>query len=348
MAGPEVLSAPNILEYPYSRTTGPVIGRFMTGLRQRRILGVRMSDGGVMVPPTEYDPVTADSLDEMVEVGEAGVVTTWTWVNEPRQRHPFDHPFAWALIRLDGADTGMLHAVDAGSEAAMSSGMRVTARWRAERVGEISDIECFVPDPPERVGATEVVEQTGEGQAGDRIGGADRAEGAAAGGGGGDEGAQVRSIRAPVRIEYEYIAGRAMTRFLRGMESGHIMGQRCPDCGKVYVPPRGACASCGVPTEEEVEVSSSGTVTTFCVVNVPFRGQRIEIPYVSATIRLDGADIGFMHLVQGVEASRVHMGMRVEAVWAPEADLGPSMESILYFRPSGEPDADYEHYREYV
>ena len=159
---------------------------------------------------------------------------------------------------------------------------------------------------------------------------------------------EVRSIRCPVRIEYTYIAGRAMSRFLRGMELGHIMGQRCPQCSKVYVPPRGACASCGVPTEEEVEVSSSGTVTTFCVVNVPFRGQRIEIPYVSATILLDGADIGFMHLVQGVAVSEVRMGMRVEAVWAEPADMAPSMESILFFRPTGEPDADYEQYRQYV
>ncbi len=163
-----------------------------------------------------------------------------------------------------------------------------------------------------------------------------------------DDVEEVRSIRAPVRIEYEYIAGKAMTRFLRGMEAGHIMGQRCPSCSKVYVPPRGACGSCGVPTEEEVEVSGRGTVTTFCVVNVPFRGQRIEIPYVSATILLDGSDIGFMHLIQEVDPAKVHMGMRVEAVWVPKDELSPSLESIAYFRPTGEPDAEYARYKEYV
>lgn len=342
MPDTDVLSAPNILEYPYTRTTGPVIGSFMTGLRDGRILGVRMSDGGVMVPPTGYDPVTADTLDEMVEVGQGGVVTTWAWVNQPRPGHPFSHPFAWALIRLDGADTGMLHAVDAGFEAAMSTGMRVTARWRSERVGEVCDIECFVPEDE----AGSHLDEGALGATSDANAGGPAADGPCDPVTEGQD--EVRSIRCPVRIEYTYIAGRAMTRFLRAMETGRIMGQRCPECHKVYVPPRGACASCGVPTEEEVEVSSSGTVTTFCVVNVPFRGQRIEIPYVSATILLDGADIGFMHLVQGVEASEVHMGMRVEAVWAPAADLTPSMESILYFRPSGEPDADYEQYRQYV
>jgi uncharacterized OB-fold protein len=146
MAEPDVLVAPNILEYPYTRTVGPVIGRFMTGLREGRIEGVRADDGRVIVPPTEYDPVTSEPLDEFVPVGEAGVVTTWAWVSEPRPPHPMERPFAWALIRLDGADTAMLHVVDAGAEARMSTGMRVRARWRDERVGEIQDIACFVPE----------------------------------------------------------------------------------------------------------------------------------------------------------------------------------------------------------
>ena len=146
MAEPDVLVAPNILEYPYTRTVGPVLGRFMTGLREGRIEGVRAEDGRVLVPPAEYDPVTSEPLDEFVEVGQAGVVTTWAWVNEPRANQPLDRPFAWALIRLDGADTALLHAVDAGDEARMSTGMRVRVKWRAERAGEIQDIACFVPE----------------------------------------------------------------------------------------------------------------------------------------------------------------------------------------------------------
>ncbi len=73
-------------------------------------------------------------------------MTTWAWVNHPRENHPIDHPFAWALIRLDGADTAMLHAVDAGDEARMHTGLRVKAKWRDERVGEIQDIAAFVPE----------------------------------------------------------------------------------------------------------------------------------------------------------------------------------------------------------
>lgn len=140
------LSAPHVLEFPYTRSVGPVIGRFLTGLRDGKIEGIRAKDGRVLVPPVEYDPVTSETLDEFVEVGQGGVVTTWAWVSEPRPKHPLDHPFAWALIRLDGADTAMLHAVDAGDEATMSTGMRVKVRWRDERDGMITDIACFEPE----------------------------------------------------------------------------------------------------------------------------------------------------------------------------------------------------------
>lgn len=146
MGDSELLSAPLVIEYPFKRTTGPVIGAFLTGLREGILVGSKASDGRVLVPPMEYDPVTSEPLTEIVEVGPAGVVTTWAWVREPMPKHPLDHPFAWALIQPDGADSPMLHAVDAGSVDAMSTGMRVTPRWRAEREGHINDIECFVPE----------------------------------------------------------------------------------------------------------------------------------------------------------------------------------------------------------
>ena len=142
----EVLAANHVLEYPYSRSVGPVLSRFFTALRVGRIEGVRAASGMVIVPPTEYDPVSAARTGEPVEVSDAGSVTTWTWVAAPAPTQPLDRPFAFALIHLDGAETALLHAVAAGDEARMSTGMRVRAQWRDERVGHINDIVCFVPE----------------------------------------------------------------------------------------------------------------------------------------------------------------------------------------------------------
>ena len=144
--GAETLVTRHVLEFPYKRSVGLLIGRFLAALRDRRFLGVRMSDGRVLVPPAEYDPFTAESLTDLVDVGSAGVVTTWTWITAPRPQQPLQHPFAWALIRLDGADSALLHVVDAEHESRMRSGMRVVARWRDQRVGSLLDVECFVPE----------------------------------------------------------------------------------------------------------------------------------------------------------------------------------------------------------
>lgn len=140
----KALTAPHSLEYTYKRSLGPILSQFFTGLRDRKFLGVKRSDGSVMVPPKEYDPDTSQSLGEMVDVADEGVVTSWSWVSSPRRQQPLQHPFAYALVQLDGSSTPFLHVVDAGQESAMQTGMRVKARWADETTGFITDF-VFVP-----------------------------------------------------------------------------------------------------------------------------------------------------------------------------------------------------------
>ena len=145
----QALRAEHVLQFPYRRATGPILGRFFTEIRdQRRFLGVKTASGKVLCPPADVDPDSLEdlSLDDLVEVGPTGCVTSWTWLREPRPGDPLERPFAWALIRLDGADSALLHAVDAESESAMRTGMRVVPRFCDEREGGIRDIACFVPE----------------------------------------------------------------------------------------------------------------------------------------------------------------------------------------------------------
>lgn len=147
MTEPAPLSGAHTLEYTYKRSVGPVLGRFFGGLRDGRFEGVKTQAGRVLCPPLEHDPETGEATTgDWVEVGPGGTVTTWAWVAEPRDQHPLDRPFAFALVQLDGADTGLLHAVDAGEEGRMRTGMRVRARFAAQRTGRIEDIACFEPE----------------------------------------------------------------------------------------------------------------------------------------------------------------------------------------------------------
>ena len=50
----------------------------------------------------------------------------------------------------------------------------------------------------------------------------------------------------------------------------------------------------------------------------------------------------------GFSVDDVRMGLRVEAVWAPDEDLTTSLENILWWRPTGEPDAEYDTYKHHL
>lgn len=314
----EPLSAPLKLQFDYTRSLGPTVGAFVTALRDRKVIGARGSDGRVYVPPPEFDPNTAEPLIDFVGVSDAGTVVSWTWMPEPIAGQPLTTPFAWALIKLDGADTSLVHAVDVGSPAGMSTGMRVRARWAQERVGRIQDIVCFEPG-----------ESTCES-------------------GPSSESEPVTMVTTPIDLDYLHSASAEESFYLRGLKEGRLIGGRSGPGGKVYIPPRSANPTDGVPTKEQVELPDRGIVTTFCIVNVPFLGQRITPPYVAAYVLLDGADIAFLHLILDCDAADVRMGMRVEAKWKPREEWDYTLENIEYFRPTGEPDAEYDTYKHHL
>lgn len=317
------LSAPLKLSFDYTRSVGSVLGRFFTELRGRHVVGIRGSDGRVHVPPAEFDPVTYEPLTEIVPVASVGTVDSWTWQPEPLEGQPLDRPFAWALITLDGADTPLLHAVDAGSSENISAGARVHVHWADDTVGAITDIAYFaLGDTAEQV--------------------SDAA----------DDRDPVSMLVSPSSIEIQHTASLPESTFLRGLEEGKLIGAYAilanGEKGKVYFPPKEADPATGRELSEYLELPDTGTVTTFAIINIPFAGQRIKPPYVAAYILLDGADIAFLHLILEIDAADVRMGMRVEAVWRPREEWGLGIDNIEYFRPTGEPDAEYDTYKHHL
>jgi uncharacterized OB-fold protein len=135
-----------VSEFPYKHSTGETIGRFLAGLKeQKRIWGQRVAGLGVVVPPFGYSEVDGSPAGEWVEVKPTGVVTAVAVVHEPVPGlHPLPVPFAFVLVRLDGADTALAHVVK-DDVARLRVGARVEAVWApdGERVGSIRDIACF-------------------------------------------------------------------------------------------------------------------------------------------------------------------------------------------------------------
>lgn len=154
----------------------------------------------------------------------------------------------------------------------------------------------------------------------------------------------VKYVDATVHLPYRYVAGDHRATYLRALKDKKILGSKCAKTGKVFVPPIIASPESFAPCEDFVEVADRGVVTTFCIVRIPVIGREVELPYVAASVALDGADISIYALIQECKPEDVRMGMRVEAVWKPDGAREGRWEDILHFRPTGDPDAKPETY----
>ena len=193
-----------MLEYPggYTRSVGPVIGRFLTGLRDGRIDAVRLADGRVLVPPTEYDPSTSAAVaadgDHWIEVGPRGTVQTFTWVAQPRAGQAHAHQAV--RVRADpprrrrhrAAAHGRLRQSPTRSASARASrragGPSAPATSPTSRRGSRSATARSPSRAPLHVPAEDEQPVTG--------------------------------ITVPIRLEYELTAGVATARYLEGSRRG--------------------------------------------------------------------------------------------------------------------------------
>jgi len=148
----------------------------------------------------------------------------------------------------------------------------------------------------------------------------------------------VQMVRNPARLDYDYTPGIATTRFLRAIKEKRLVGERCGETGKVYIPPRGVSPVSGLPTTEQVELGLDGTMVSYCVVNLDFTGNAQEIPYVSALILVDGSDIPIYGLVREIPYQDVRVGLRLKSVWVEPEEMTTSLENIRWWAPNGEAD----------
>lgn len=307
------------ITFPYKRSLGPVLGAFMTALVARRLIGIR-SGARVICPPLEWDPETGAELPhEFVEVGPSGTVESWCWIPTPGVAHPLDHPFAFAEIRLDGADTNLIHVVDVGSAEDMSLGLRVVPRWRPERTGHITDIEAFVPGtdaaPPEPAGAAE----------------------------------PVTMMDYHASITYTTPVPQNVTRSEEAVAQGRFLGLRCPQCGRTYTGTRGYCPvdSLALTPEHEVDLPQRGVLTNYTIITpVQYPGQTETEPFARVQVLLEGADVvlGYQRVIE-IPVDDIRIGMRLAAVWSSaetndRASRLGAQRRLVGWMPTGEPDVD--------
>jgi len=121
-----------------------------------------------------------------------------------------------------------------------------------------------------------------------------------------------------IAVPYTWWVGETGSRFLNALQEKElILANKCPSCGTVYVPPRKNCGKCFVQIEEWLELSGEGAVESFTIVRRCFVMHPFKAPFAYALIRLDGADVSFLHIIKdGIE--KIEKGSRVKAVFRKE------------------------------
>ena len=131
---------------PYTWWVGETGSRFLIALRdEAKIIGNRCSCcNTVYVPPRKNCGRCFTDMDRFVDLGNEGTVSAHTIVRFKYPVQPADPPFAYALIRLGGADVDFVHMIKKDLNR-LKNGVRVRAHFKepGERTGHILDIDSF-------------------------------------------------------------------------------------------------------------------------------------------------------------------------------------------------------------
>jgi hypothetical protein len=300
---PQVLEA--TLALPYSLTLGPSAGHYLAELANHRIIGTRLiSSGRVLVPPVDYPAGCAGERTEFVVLCGEGAITAWTRTAEGTV----------ATIRLDGADTDLLHRI-VGTDSEPTVGARVSAVWSEEADEDLAS-------PFLRLAGFGI----GAGPGGAAVSALS------------DPAAPITEMPYRMEMHYRHAYGPYYGRMFDELASARrIVGSKCPSCLNILVPARGNCDVCFVATTQMLDVADTGTILGFSVIHLEFVGQNRKPPYVYAEINLDGTATRLIHNVGGFDMARaeelLEVGTRVRAVWK-EATPGRGMlDDIDYFEP---------------
>jgi hypothetical protein len=138
-----------------------------------------------------------------------------------------------------------------------------------------------------------------------------------------------------LKADFAWDTGTGIGAYLAGLKEGILLGSYCATCRKTVIPPRTVCEMCFRPMQDYVQLKNTGTVNTFSLCYVTWDVQRISEPEIPAVIEIDGASplCGILHKLGEVDPQKVHVGMRVQAVWKPAADRQGAITDILYFKP---------------
>lgn len=126
------------------------------------------------------------------------------------------------------------------------------------------------------------------------------------------------TLKGQIAVPYTWSVGETGSKFLISLRDDQkILGTKCSKCGTVYVPGRKNCGHCFIDLEDWVEVANEGVIQAYSIVHYSHPVQPIEAPFAYALIKLEGADVGFLHLIKK-DLNKLKNGLKVKAKFKAE------------------------------
>ncbi len=137
-------------------------------------------------------------------------------------------------------------------------------------------------------------------------------------------------LKKTISVDQKFATGPVMGKFFNNLKKKKIIGNKCPKCGRIQLPPREICAECRTEAKEFVEVGPKGELrlmeTVYYSSPDPLTGEVRETPYGAINVLLDGCkgNETMWHLLRRDQIDKVTMGRgtskgtRLRPVWKDE------------------------------
>lgn len=129
-------------------------------------------------------------------------------------------------------------------------------------------------------------------------------------------------LKSDLSMPYTLTPGRAVGMFLAEIGRHRIVGSVFGKSGRTIAPAQDFCPGTGEEAPELVEMPHTGTLKGFTKVG----------DHIIGLVRLDGSDEDFPHRILDATPDGLHVGLRLEAVWADGVEQ--SILALAGFRPA--------------
>ncbi|MFX1316825.1 MAG: Zn-ribbon domain-containing OB-fold protein [Promethearchaeota archaeon] len=133
-----------------------------------------------------------------------------------------------------------------------------------------------------------------------------------------------------IRAEFAFWVGQYMDKFYEALENKKFIGNKCPKCGDVFVPPRKICGKCKITISLDqnwIDLPETGTLLNYTVTYYKVNDRttrKVKNPQIIGMIQIDGSNTGIIYRLLNVDPDEIEVGMKVRVVWEEKTKGDPS------------------------